>query len=396
MRRTWLFTASWLLIFLCSLPAGVAAQGVQSGTVRGVVKDQQGRSMPGVVVTVESSALQGARTDVTARDGLYVFTALPPGAYTIRFALSPFTPVERTVTLPLGLVVEQNVTMVPSGVSAEVNVVATMPAPIATPIVGANFTNSEINSLATSRTLSGIAELAPGLTDVTPNSGQVSINGAFAFDNVFMINGVDVNDNLFGSPQNLFIEDAIQETQVLTSGISAEYGRFSGGVINAVTKSGGNTFSGTARLDFTNPSWSTETPFEVSNGTTHTDTLNRTWEGTLGGPLVRDHLWFFTAGRYNKQSLAGSLDITGYSVHAGQRRQARRSQADGLDQSGPHVHGRLRQQPASPRASGRRSRSASTSTRSTTARCPTATTTRTTTACSARTSSRKPPTRSAS
>ena len=59
-----------------------------------------------------------------------------------------------------------------------------------------------------------------------------------------MINGVDINDNLFAQPQNLFIEDAIEETQVLTSGISAEFGRFSGGVVNAITKSGGDTFSG--------------------------------------------------------------------------------------------------------------------------------------------------------
>ncbi len=61
-----------------------------------------------------------------------------------------------------------------------------------------------------------------------------------------MINGVDVNDNLFGSPEGLFVEDGIQETQVLTSGISAEFGRFSGGVVNAITKSGGNVFSGSA------------------------------------------------------------------------------------------------------------------------------------------------------
>ena len=77
-----------------------------------------------------------------------------------------------------------------------------------------------------------------------------------------MINGVDVNDNLSATPQNLFIEDAIEETQVLTSGIPAEYGRFTGGVINAITKSGGNMFSGSGRINFLNPSWTTETPFE--------------------------------------------------------------------------------------------------------------------------------------
>ena len=87
----------------------------------------------------------------------------------------------------------------------------------------------------------------------TTSVGQVIINGAFAFDNVFMVNGVDINDNLFAQPQNLFIEDAIEETQVLTSGISAEYGRFTGGVINAITKSGGNSYSGSGRVEFPEP-----------------------------------------------------------------------------------------------------------------------------------------------
>src|SRR5262249_57995249 len=127
------------------------------------------------------------------------------------------------------------------------------PAPIATPIVGANFKHEEVELLPVPRTLSGIAQLSPGLSDVTPNAGQVSINGAFAFDNVFMLNGVDVNDNLFGSPQNLFIEDAIQETQVLTSGISAEYGRFSGGVVNAITESGGHKRSRSTPVNTTSP-----------------------------------------------------------------------------------------------------------------------------------------------
>src|SRR5438105_9927344 len=201
--------------------------------------------------------------------------------------------------------------MRPAGVTESVNVVAETPAPIATPIVGANFKHEEIESLPAARTLAGIAELSPGLTNVTPNGGQVSINGAFAFDNVFMLNGVDINDNLFGSPQNLFIEDAIQETQTLTSGIGAEYGRFSGGVVNAITKSGGNIFSGSGRLNLTNPHWSTQTPFEVQNNTTHKDILNKNYEGTFGGPIMRDRLWFFAAGRWATTSTAQTFPETG-------------------------------------------------------------------------------------
>ena len=102
------------------------------------------------------------------------------------------------------------------------------------------------------------------MTDNTPNTGQLSISGGFAFDNVFLIDGVDVNDNFFADVTDVFIEDAVDETQVLTSGISAEYGRFSGGVVNLITKRGGNQFSGSFRTNFSNPAWTDETPFETT------------------------------------------------------------------------------------------------------------------------------------
>ena len=130
----------------------------------------------------------------------------------------------------------------------------------------------------------------------------MTISGGFAYDNVFLIDGVDVNDNLFGTSNNVFIEDAIDETQVLTSGISAEFGRFSGGVINMITKRGGNTFSGSVRLNFSNPSWSNESPLEKSRDQTHPDTLSKFLEGTLGGPIFRDRVWFFCAGRRTLES----------------------------------------------------------------------------------------------
>jgi carboxypeptidase family protein len=276
------------------------AQGVQTGTVRGAVHDEQGLAVPGVTVTATSPALQGPRTQVTDAAGGYTFPSLPPGAYTVTFELSGFATVKRDTTVALGLVVEQNVTLRPAGVAETVQVVAETPAPIATPIVGTNIKHDEVEALATPRTLQGIATLSPSVTENTPNAGQLAINGAFAFDNIFMINGVDVNDNLFANPQNLFIEDAIEETQVLTSGVSAEYGRFSGGVVNAITKSGGNRFSGSGRVNFLNPAWTDETPFEKSrNPPIERPSINQqTYEGTFGGPIFRDRLWFFGSGRY--------------------------------------------------------------------------------------------------
>jgi hypothetical protein len=295
-----------------------------------VVTDQQELAVPGVTVTATSPALQGSRSTVTDREGLYAIRALPPGDYELKFELSGFATLTRNATVLLGLVAQADAAMRPAGVAETVQVTGELPTAIVSPVVGANYKQQEIEALATPRTIEGIAQFSPGVTQTGPNqgnesgsTGQVVINGAFGYDNVFMINGVDVNDNLFATPQNLFIEDAIEETQVLTSGISAEYGRFTGGVINAITKSGGNSFSGSGRINFQNPSWTTESPFEkcldrtivtCAAATTHRDVLSRIYEGTFGGPLVTDRLWFFASGRYQSLQSSTTLAQTGIPV----------------------------------------------------------------------------------
>ena len=309
MKRFVLFAMTMLML------AGTAlAQGIQTGTIRGMVKDQQERAVPGATVTASSSASLGPRSTVSDAQGVYVIPSLPPGSYDLKYELSGFATLARTVVVPLGLTAEQDVTLRPGDVIETVEVVGAAPGPIASPVVGMNFKQPEIELLATPRTLQGIAQLSPALTENSPNANQLVINGAFAFDSAFLINGVDVNDNVLAQPQSLFVEDAIEETQVLTSGISAEYGRFSGGVINAVTKSGGNLFSGSARVNFQNPSWTTETPFEESRSVAHTAELQKVYEGTFGGPLVRDRLWFFTSGRYAALAAPRTLAQTGVQV----------------------------------------------------------------------------------
>jgi hypothetical protein len=298
------------LIFVAAAVLNASAQGVQTGTVRGIVKDPDGLPTPGVSVTATSSALQGTAEAVTDSEGRYTLAALPPGVYEVKFELSGFQAVTQSTTVPLGLAVDQNVTLQPAALSEQVTIIAETPGPIATTTVGANFGHDEIERLANPRTIQGVSQLAPGLTDNSPNPQLLVIHGGFSFDNAFMINGVDINDNIFARPQNLFVEDAIQETQVLTSGISAEYGRFGGGVVNAVTRSGGDRFSGSGRVNFVNPSWATATPFEVARSidqAAHPDILSKIWEGTFGGPIAKERLWFFTAGRY--QSLDGTVTL---------------------------------------------------------------------------------------
>ena len=279
-----------------------AAQGLQTGILSGVVKDPEGLPLPGATVTVTSPVLQGSRTAVTDAIGAYIIRGLPPGI--VHGAVSVQRHRRRqadVVDVPLGGVAELDATLKLGGIQETVNVVAdSTPPTLATTQQSANYRSELISTLPIGRRPFEIAELAPGVTDNTPNVGQLAVGGAFAFDSIFLIDGVDTNDNLFGNSNNLFIEDAIEETQVLTSGISAEYGRFGGGVVNVITRSGGNQFHGSFRTNFSRPSWSDETPFEDARVpfVPRTSVLSKNYEGTIGGPIIRNRLWFFNADRY--------------------------------------------------------------------------------------------------
>ena len=313
----------WGLLALLAVALGFTpafAQGPLTGILEGVVESSDGSRLPGVTVTITSPSLQGERTAVTDGEGAYIFRGLPPGTYRVRMTLAGFGDFERTVTVALGAAASINAQMSVATVAETLEVPAEAPSILETPQVSTNYTGETIDSLAMNRNLAAIAELAPGVSDNGPNVGQVVIAGAFAYDNVFLLNGVDINDNLFGTANNLFIEDAVQEVQVLTSGISAEFGRFSGGVINAVTKSGGNTFFGSYRADFTNADWRDESRF-VKEGIAagrpgarlNRDDVSLIHMGTLGGPIVRDRLWFFGAARRESTTNSQNLSVTGGS-----------------------------------------------------------------------------------
>lgn len=295
MKLQLLFTSLLAVVLSAGNPA--LAQDTQSGRLTGFVKSADGLSLPGATITVTSPALQGVRTTVADVNGAYVLRGLPPGEYSVTFEFSDMKAVTEHTVIALGGTASLDATLATVTAAEAVTVVAETPTILTTPTGGINFEAKTVDRLPQGRRPQDIAELAPGLTNNTPNGSQVTVSGGFAYDNLFLINGVDVNDNLFSSPDNVYIEDAIAETQVLTSGISAEYGRFSGGVVNIITKSGGNDFSGSFRTNFTNAAWTDETPFEQSQGRTRQDKLNRYFEGTLGGPIQRDRLWFFVAGR---------------------------------------------------------------------------------------------------
>jgi Carboxypeptidase regulatory-like domain/TonB-dependent Receptor Plug Domain len=315
MRRSFLFVVALLLA-----GSGLAlAQGSQTGVLTGTVKSADGQPLPGVTVTVKSPALIGARSTVTDANGGYILKGLAPGGYTTTFEISGFSTVEKKTNVALGENANVDASLTVATVQETVTVTAEAPSILTTNQGGQNLQGKEVDTLATGRTLSAITELAPGLTSNSPNSGQVTIGGAFSYDNVWLIDGVEVNDNLFGSANDVYIEDAIQETQVLTSGISAEYGRFSGGVINALSKRGGNDFSGSFRTDFTNASWTAQSPYEkhpcdptaTCDPIDRKSSLNKFYSETLGGPIFKDRLWFFAAARQEASTTQDTFSYTG-------------------------------------------------------------------------------------
>jgi hypothetical protein len=293
--------------------AWALGQGVQTGEITGTVKLQDGTAAPGVSVTLESPALQGKRVQVTGPNGSYIFKFLPAGQYTVTFELQGMKPVVQSAKVEIAAQTRADATLT---VSTEVAVTVTGTAIEVdkTAVHESNYDDRQVQALPVGRTLDQIAAMAPAVTTNTPDAGQLRINGGFAYDNVFLLDGVDIDDHYFSNPTNqLYIEDAVQETHVLSSNISAEYGRFTGGVVNAITKSGGNDYHGSFRTDFTNDRWRARTPFENDSANDVPEApnkVNEVYSATVGGRVVQDRLWFFLAGRYFDTSTQQVLPIT--------------------------------------------------------------------------------------
>ena len=264
--------------------------------------------MPGATVTIASPNLQGVRSTVSSANGDYIFTSVPPGPYTITVELSGFGTMNHTRDVGAGQPVHVDVTLRPAALSEVVTVTGRVDAFTNTVQASTNIQQELLATLPTARTILSAVNVSPAAHATGPNNA-ITIGGAMSADNLFMLDGVQIQDNLRGTPFSLFIEDAIQETTVSTSGISAEYGRFTGGVVTAITKSGGNQFSGSFRTTFTNDDWRTTSPFDEPK----VDSTVPTYEFTLGGPIVRNRTWFFGAGRFFEQSQANE---TGYTRSA--------------------------------------------------------------------------------
>ena len=295
------------LLVVAILVAGVAfAQGNPTSTLTGRVINE-GQALPGVNVTVKSPSLMGTRSAITSINGDFILPQLPAGDYNLTFTMSGFQTVTRQVKLSAAQTTPVQVTMGLASIAAEAVVVARNETISRTQQNATTTTSEQLNKLPTARNIASAVNLSPGAT--VGNLGYTVIGGAMSFENLFLVNGVAVQDNLRNTPYNLFIEDAIQEQTVSTSGISAEYGRFTGGVVNVITKSGGNAFSGSFRTNFDNDKWTKKTDYVNSAGVNPENKIDKivpTYEVTLGGPILKDTLWFFLAGRARKNEASAN------------------------------------------------------------------------------------------
>jgi hypothetical protein len=287
-----------LLFAIASVPLLRAQTTSATLTGRATV---EGKGVPGVTVTLTSPALQGSRVLTTGDDGEYTAVALPPGAYAVTFELAGLQTAVRNVRLAVAGAARADAALMPKTLAESVDVEPYPLSVTSSSQVATNLSAELVEFLPSGRTIVDTILLAPGVQNSGP-SKQPMINGAMSYDNLYLVNGVSINDQLRGQPHKLFIEDAIQETTVLTAGISAEYGRFTGGVVNVITRSGGNDLSGSLRDTLSSDRWTARTPYV--NEPAHLHTLNNDYEGTLGGRILRDRLWFFLAGRYDRRENA--------------------------------------------------------------------------------------------
>jgi len=293
--------AAAILAALTLLP--MTAFAATTGNVFGVVTDNTGAVLPGVTVTITGPNLQGSRQAVTNERGEYTLSLLPPGNYRVEASLSGLSPaVQNNVRVSLDVTTRQDITMGMGAVAEAITVTAdaVVVDPTAT-TVQQNFGTQHLKYAVIGqggRSYQSVLSQAPGVV----GTGNPSVLGSNIGQNNYMLDGVNTTDpvtHTFGS--NLPF-DAIQEISIQTLGKDAEYGRAVGGVVNVVTKTGGNEFSGTLDARLTNNNF-------AESGDRYDASIqnfrNFRPSASLGGPIVRDRVWFFgSLERRDDQSTA--------------------------------------------------------------------------------------------
>lgn len=282
---------TWCLAVML-LPRPGAAQ-VQTGDLAGSVSDQQGLALPGVTVTISSPQLIAAQQSaVTTETGAFRFTYLPPGTYKVTAELQGFqTQVREGIQVSVGGTTEVPIRMTVGAVSEVVTVTGgAAAAAVENTQLSLNLRPQELQALPVQRRTTGLLTLAAG---VTPN---LSALGGATRGNSFAVDGVYLNEPGTGREEVRHSLEVYQEVQVGTGGHPAEYGNATGALLNAVTKSGGNVFSGDATFVYAGDELQSEN-FEGQGLSAPPETVlfRNELAFTAGGPVRRDRIWFFAA-----------------------------------------------------------------------------------------------------
>ena len=309
--------------------------GATTGTLFGIVSDADGKPLPGVTVTLTSPALQGSRTVTTNGVGEYNVPLLPPGSYRAEYVLAGFETASREdVIVSLEHTTRVNVTLSLSRVSEAVTVSGdkVVVDPTQTTLQQ-NFKEDYLKYASigqSGRQYQSVMSQAAGVYD--GGSGNPSVLGANLGQNVYLIDNLNTTDAVTHTFTANIGFDAIQEISVQTSGYEPEFGKAVGGILNVITKSGGNSFSGSLDARYQSDSFVEQGKRlqDFPPGTTKlaNDKDLRAFrtlqpEFALGGPILRDRVWFFTNVQYvdNKSQppdtngfQPGSRDFKGWGI----------------------------------------------------------------------------------
>ncbi|HEY7285651.1 MAG TPA: TonB-dependent receptor [Vicinamibacterales bacterium] len=319
------FQPLWrLLTFLAviSLARPAAAQIGSSG-ISGTAKDSSGAVLPGVTVEASSpSLIEGSRTTVTDSAGQYRITDLRPGDYVVTFTLTGFRTVRREgIMLPAAFVATVNADMSVGTLEEAITVTGESPlVDVRSTATGAVMNREKLDAIPTGKDPFAVGQLIPGVTTTTPDVGgtqvmqqpTLQVHGSSNNDNVFMVDGVQIQHIGFGGNQTGFYynDGLMEEISYTTSSLPAE-APVGGVQINMIPKEGGNAFHGMFFATGANTAMQSNNlsqenynlGFKAQNKVQSVYDFN----GNLGGPIVKDRAWFFaTVRRWSSNNYLGN------------------------------------------------------------------------------------------
>lgn len=318
MRRVLSLPAVLLVVLF---PTVLFAQSqATTGVIEGTVSDATGGVLPGVTVTLKNTATNFEQTQVTDSAGRFRGVLLPLGPYEVHASLDGFAPqVLRGIALGVGQTRTVEIKLSQAAVS-EVMIV-TAEAPLIETARTEGATRLDENAVSdlpnNGRNFLDLTKLTPGVTIVQgPDGDELSINGQKGIANNVSVDGADFNNPFFGEqrggqrPAFTFNLDAVKELVVVADGANAEFGRSQSGFVNVITKSGTNDMAGTAHLVVKNDALSSAAKKPDGTEADKFDSDQFQAGFTLGGPLQRDRLFYFTAFDYQKASSTKQTDPT--------------------------------------------------------------------------------------